>query len=410
MERSEKNEGKSCCSKLSVVVKLTFIYTRTIISKLYELTKILLSAFTAWPKIALSAFMLVVGGVLIWKYAPIDKAIDNVLPKFNQTSAGEITGLDDNFGDIPPTAAPSVPERFHFMQCKQDKECCNGLSKICDLGVDDILYATAHNAMASFEDGFLFGPNHRLQLEKALVAGYRGINLDLCNCAGLTVFCHGYCSLGIRGVNDVLSGINRFLDNNPSEVVMIPLEINNDADEPVDLDQFYYQMTQIQGFTEKMYVHEDANAPWPTLRESVESNQRIFMFQFNGPDCSSGEACPPGIHPYNKYVINTQWEFHQLKDVEETSTSCNLQYKEALANQAFFGVNNFLSPPSNAISKTLNSMEFAGERIKACSEQNNLDVNFLYADFWSEGNLPQLVQEYNLELAARNRGNVRHGM
>eukprot|EP00980_Cylindrotheca_fusiformis_P020714 scaffold7738_cov133-Cylindrotheca_fusiformis.AAC.23 len=369
MDRSEK-EDKSCCSKIAQLSN--------------------------------------VSGVLVWKYAPIDRAIDNVLPKFNQTSSGEITGLDDNFGDIPPTAAPSEPERFNFMQCRQDKECCNGLSQICDLGVDDILYASAHNAMASFEDGFLFAPNHSLQLEKALTAGYRGINLDVCNCAGLIVFCHGYCSLGIRGINDVFSGINSFLDNHPSEVIMIPLQINNDADEPVDLDQFYDQMTQVQGFTEKIYVHEDEASPWPTLRESVESNKRIFMFQYNGPNCSLTESCPPGIHSYNKYVIETQWEFSQLEEIEDTSSSCQLRYNEELSKQAFFGVNNFLSPPSHDISKTLNSLQFATERIRACSEQNNLDVNFIYADFWSEGSLPQLVQEYNARLAKENRGNIRH--
>ncbi|KAL3943574.1 MAG: hypothetical protein SGBAC_002355 [Bacillariaceae sp.] len=359
-----------------------------------------------WPKIVVAAILTVTSCVVLWKFAPIDKAIDSVLPKFNKTS-GEYTGIGDAFGDIPPTQAPSLPDRFNFMQCRQGKECCNGLTKICHLGVDEIVYATAHNAMASFEDGFLFGPNHRLQLERALLAGYRGINLDICNCAGLLVFCHGYCSLGIRDFDEVFASINGFLDSNPTEVLMMPLEINNFADEPVDLDQFYFQMTQTPGLTEKIYVHENADAPWPTLKEAVDSNKRIFMFHFNGPDCTTEDPCPPGLHLYDKYAINTNWEFRNLEDVEDIEASCDLALKEALSHQSFFGVNNFLSPPSYAISKTLNSVDFARERIRACSEKANLDVNFIYADFWSEGALPELVQEHNRELARRRQRTLR---
>jgi hypothetical protein len=56
------------------------------------------------------------------------------------------------------------------------------------LRANEVLYATLHNAMATFDDGFIFGPNHQKQLEGAVDVGYRGINLDLCNCGGQTIF------------------------------------------------------------------------------------------------------------------------------------------------------------------------------------------------------------------------------
>ena len=83
---------------------------------------------------------------------------------------------------------------YEFIQCDDTSgtgDCCNGLEGICDLRANEVLYATLHNGMATFEDGFLFGPNHKYQLESALKAGYRGLNLDLCNCGGETIFCHG---------------------------------------------------------------------------------------------------------------------------------------------------------------------------------------------------------------------------
>jgi hypothetical protein len=269
--------------------------------------------------------------------------------------------------------------------------------------------------MASFEDGFLFGPNHRLGLEKALEAGYRGINLDVCNCDGKLKFCHGYCSLGNRDVVEVFMNINEFLDNNPSEIIMVPLEINNNAGGPINLDFLYMAMAEVPGFLQKMYTHENSAAKWPTLLKAVETNKRIFMFQSNGPDCdstnSSGVVCPEGIHSYDEYALNTQWEFQKIKEIEDTSVSCRLAPGTSFSfrsSQTFFGVNNFVSPPSQGNSRVLNSMEFAKDRIDACSKQHNRDVNFIYADFWSEGDLPQLVQSHNLDLARkRERRNLR---
>ena len=96
----------------------------------------------------------------------------------------------------PGAVQPSLPApapQYQFIQCDREGtgDCCNGLDSICDLRADEVLYATLHNGMATFEDGFAFGPNHNYQLERSLEAGYRGLNLDLCNCGGETTFCHG---------------------------------------------------------------------------------------------------------------------------------------------------------------------------------------------------------------------------
>lgn len=270
--------------------------------------------------------------------------------------------------------------------------------------------------MASFEDGFLFGPNHRFRLEKALEAGYRGINLDICDCEDKMVFCHGFCSLGSREIPEVLASINKFLDDYPSEILMIPLEINNNAGGTVNLDFLYLQMAQVTGFLEKLYVHPNPTAPWPTLSQAIDTNKRVFMFQFNGPECDSQgtsgkQKCPDGIHSYNEYAINTEWQFQQINEIQDTSKSCRLQPETPFplrASQVFFGVNNFVSPPSQTNSRVLNSLDFSKKRIEECGKQQNRNVNFIYADFWSEGDLPELVQSHNLNLAKqRRRRNVR---
>ena len=136
--------------------------------------------------------VLAVAGILIWKFAPVDEAINSILPSYgggsndnnnnNNTNTG--SPVDNNVATTAPTASP----QYQFMQCTDGQPCCNGLSTNCNLRANQVLYATLHNAMATFDDGFIFGPNHQKQLEGAVEAGYRGINLDLCNCGGQTIF------------------------------------------------------------------------------------------------------------------------------------------------------------------------------------------------------------------------------
>lgn len=80
---------------------------------------------------------------------------------------------------------------FRFMQCPNNGPCCNGLSTNCGLKVDEILFATAHNA--NHHNGL--GSNHERSLEDALEAGYRGLQLDFCKCNGGLQFCHGSCNI-----------------------------------------------------------------------------------------------------------------------------------------------------------------------------------------------------------------------
>lgn len=229
-------------------------------------------------KIAGVAGLLAVTGILIWRFAPIDDVIDSVLPTFNTTTSDDSSGVDGD-GKSPassPTPPPMKGDQFEFMKCADplSGDCCNGLDNgFCDLRVDEVMFATSHNANADFESGFLFSPNHQYKLEDSLPAGYRAINVDACNCGGQLQFCHGVCSFGTRDIVEVLMGINDFLDENPSEIIILPIELNSDVDQPVDLDEFYSLMQQVPGFVEKFYSHPDATTPWPTMGELVSANE-----------------------------------------------------------------------------------------------------------------------------------------
>jgi hypothetical protein len=170
---------------------------------------------------------------------------------------------------------PVTAEGFVFMQCEDETQnCCNGLDTICDLRVDEILYASVHNAMATFEDDFQYGPNHRFNLEGALEAGYRGLNMAMCNCNGEYQLCQGFCQLGTRNPAETFGSINQFLDQNPTETIIITLEINNGGglQGEVDLDAIHSIFYGVEGLLDKLYIHETLTDPWPTLGEVVAAN------------------------------------------------------------------------------------------------------------------------------------------
>lgn len=132
------------------------------------------------------------------------------------------------------------------------------------------------------------------------------------------------------------------------------------------------------------------------------------MFHYNGPLCDQSGQCPDGLHYYRDYAINTDWEFESLTEVRATSTSCKFSRTPGVASKHFFGVNSFVTPPDQSAARTVNSYDFAKLRMETCSDLNEyLDVNFIYADYWSEGDLPRLTQEHNTALAGRRSRMIR---
>ena len=78
---------------------------------------------------------------------------------------------------------------------------------------------------------------------------------------------------------------------------------------------------------------------------------------------------------------------------------------------AFLGVNNFVTTGAFDVdsqllsAETTNSLDFANQRIQKCSQlvkggtyRGDGNVNFLFVDFWSIGDIVEVVQEYNVAL------------
>ena len=133
----------------------------------------------------------------------------------------------------------------------------------------------------------------------------------------------------------------------------------------------------------------------------VLRSQTILLFHLNGPDCSDG-SCPDGFHFWFEYAAETQFQFTTTSDFADASTSCEVT-RGAASTKEFFGVNSFVTPPSESDAETINSRDFLETHLQVCSGAAGLDVNLMYVDFWHVGDLPEVVQTYNKALGQRRK-------
>lgn len=145
------------------------------------------------------------------------------------------------------------------------------------------------------------------------------------------------------------------------------------------------------------------------------------MFHYNGPNTCNDETleyggCPYGLNYYFDYAVETEFEFTTVANIEDTANSCKIQRGAFRSTGAFFGVNNFLTVLSNTERKEasliLNQKDFAYKRIADCKESAEIDpynpsnpkqgdVNFLFVDYWSFGDIIEVVQTHNEHLGWR---------
>ena len=331
--------------------------------------------------VLLAIVLIGAGGVLVWQLLP-DEQKDAIKGVGGSVNDGQ------NLGTAPI---------FDYNRCSStdDENCCNGVDGICDLPVTDVMFAGLHNAMSTAQDEFFIAANHQFQLESALTAGFRAINVDVGNCGGELVLVHTKCTLGTRDPFTVFDHINRFLDDNPRDVILMPLQINNDVDQTVDLYELYNVLQSVSGLTDRMYIHE-RDTTWPTMRQLIDNDTRIIMFIYNaGTNCSTGD-CPPGFHPYFLYASETLYTFETVEGIADTESSCPYD-RGAQGYRDFYAVNNFVSDPlpSKASSQVVNQEDFVQSHLAACQNIVGRNVSVVFIDFWELGNLVDVVQTHN---------------
>ena len=298
--------------------------------------------------------------------------------------------------------------------------------QLCQRRFNEVTYATTHNAMsdASYR-GWLF-PEQNGSISRQLGDGIRGIMLEsttafpavACTptptsvhpvCASSSsaslapglcqrrppaalhrptggqgkqdVPRHGFCELGALSLDTALGQIRDFLEKNPHEALTIVFE---DYVKPSDLAA----ALEKDGVAKHAFRGQPG-APWPTLREMVDNDQRVLLLlEHNKPSV-------PWMH--RAYDVMQETPFHFTKPSQlKSASSCKPNRGDT--GKSIFLMNHWIDTaplplPTNA--GTVNGRKFLLDRVKRCEKERGVRANLLAVDFYRTGNLMDAVDTLN---------------
>jgi hypothetical protein len=303
---------------------------------------------------------------------------------------------------------------------------CNGSVKLCGRTLDQVVFPATHNSMSGATYRNWFFAQHEQGISQQLEAGIRGLLVDphygvetpdgvatdleadktsraklegslgpegvaaaerIRAQIGFTgdgereVFlCHGFCEVGAIPAEKGFREVADFLTANPGEVVVMSIE---DATSPKDT----VAALEAAGLDE--FAYRGPNGPWPTLREMIDSNERLLVMA----ERDGGE--PPWYRDQFEITQETPFKFTKPEQLEKRS-SC--RENRGPSDAPFFLLNHWVdsSPaprPSNA--KIVNQKQFLLDRVAMCERVRGIQPNILAVDFFREGDVVGAANELN---------------
>lgn len=305
------------------------------------------------------------------------------------SSSGPATPADSGADTTP--AVPTTCARG--AKATAIPKTCNGSEALCARRFDRVTFPMTHNAMSNADDGWL-APNQDHGLARQLADGVRGFMLDThyydeetgytdqrrddLAAIDQAYLCHGVCALGRRRLLEGLCDLTSFLDQHRGEVVSIIFE---DYVTPEDTAA----VMQASGLVD--YVHvQPLGAPWPTLRELIDGNERLIVFS------ESGRAGAPWYHPAWKHIWDTPYTFRSTADF----TCARNRGDET---NALFLVNHWLQSdaglPDPALGGQANASAVLAPRVQQCANGAGRPPTFVGVDYYDVGALFEVVRASN---------------
>jgi hypothetical protein len=189
--------------------------------------------------------------------------------------------------------------------------------------------------------------------------------------------CHGFCELGAFPLVTMLAGVRDFLVENPGEVLVFVIE---DYVTPEDVAAAF-----AQSGLDRFVYRGAVTSPFPTLREMIDSDQRLVVF---------GENDTTGVswyHPAFQTIQETPYTFHTLDEL-----SCRPNRGGTTA--PLFQINHWIETtptprPSNAA--IVNARDFLLARAQKCQKERGKLPNILAVDFAMTGDVVAVAAEMN---------------
>ncbi len=252
---------------------------------------------------------------------------------------------------------------------------CNGHAELCDRSFDAVAYPATHNSMSNADDGWLI-PNQTHNIAQQLEDGVRALLIDTHEYNGDVWLCHASCLAGSELLVDGLGEIKTFMDKHPREVITLIIEDYITAAQTA-------QAFADSGLDKYVYVYPPG-APWPTLGDMIDSDQRLLV--------TAQDGHPPPDWYQNAWDLmwDTPYTFKS-----EAEFSCDLN-RGSQGNPLFLlnhWVENPLADP--ALSTTANQYDVLYGRAKQCWGASGQLPNFVAVNHYSIGDLFKAVDKLN---------------
>jgi hypothetical protein len=311
---------------------------------------------------------------------------------------------------------------------------CNGSRELCDLRVNEAVFAGTHNSFSAADTPGWFIANQRRAIPRQLRDGIRLFLIDphwgvatrdrhvrtdfrsegrdrnkvakalppdtlraaerLAGSVGLgdlkggdrdVWLCHTVCELGATRMVDALEDIRGFLDRHRREVVILFIEP-------------YVRPGQIAKVFERAgldrYVATLArDEPLPTLGELVRENRRVIVFTEKDAD---GEI--PWYLDGFSFVQDTP-----LGAERRDQLRCKLTRGDT--DSPLLMLNHWadLFPPRLRANRPFQTDSFILDRAHRCARRRGLPVNMIAVDYYDQGDLIPAVRRLNAEAVRRVR-------
>ena len=299
---------------------------------------------------------------------------------------------------------------------------CNGHAQLCDRRLNEVVFLGTHNSMsAASEPGWYF-PHQLTGIRAQLDAGVRLLLIDTYygydtgrgvhtadrdfvgeslppdefseqvieaarRLSGIippvppdaprgTFLCHSFCELGATPLVPALAEINRFLEDNPGEVVFLFVQDNIT---PEDTARAFI----ISGLVN--HVHQLVpGEPLPTLRDLVERDERVLVFADNN---SSGVTW---YMQANDFVQDTPF-------LVRTPEAFSCDFGRGKPDNPLFAMDHWLTQsfPSTLSAARVNTFQFIYQRVSQCHRERERKVNFVIVNFQEIGEASETVDYLN---------------
>jgi hypothetical protein len=312
-------------------------------------------------------------------------------------------------------------DRGHTRAAAAVERTCLGSAQRCDLRLDEITLAGAHNAMSSVEyPGWLFaeqiepiGAQLRSGVRALLIDTHYGVQSDIAipgsesalvvtdRAAELVVpgaeqadpelvqraeelaarapiaasesrgvyLCHNFCELGAVPLLGELRTLHDFLDEHPSEIVVVIIQDATSSDDVLEI----FDQAGLLGEVATL----EPGQPLPTIGELVDDGTQLIVFAERGDD-----DAPPWLHRADDWFQETGFTFESVADLD-------CEPNRGDSSRPLMLVNHWVSrsPPDPAVARAANDDLVVRQRVEACTAADRPRPNVIAADFVTDGDV-----------------------